>query len=93
MGVDALSFFGSQRTLTGEAMDSILLLGAERQPKYLDFNPDTHEMSGNNIRHSTDLVDIGGKPLIKRSVREENSVSNGLTDQLTDDLLVCYKEI
>jgi hypothetical protein len=26
-------------------------------------------------------------------VREESSVSNGLTDQWTDDLLVYYKEI
>ena len=49
----------------------------------------------NDIRHSTDFVDIGGKPLIKKSVREESesSVSNGVTDQWTDDLLVYYKEI
>ena len=46
------------------------------------------------IRHSTDFVDIGGKPLIKKVwAREESSVSNGLTDQWTDDLLVFYKEI
>ena len=49
----------------------------------------------NNIHHSTDFVDTGGKPLIKKSVKEESSVSNGLTDQWTDDidLLVNYKEI
>ena len=47
----------------------------------------------NDIRHSTDFVDIGGKLLIKKSVREESSVSNGLTDQWTDNLLVYYKEI
>ena len=28
------------------------------------------------VMHSTDFVDIGGKPLIKKSVREESSVSN-----------------
>ena len=56
-------------------------------------NPDTHEISENKIRHSTDFVDIGGKPLIIKSVREESYVSNGLTDQWTDDLLVHYKEI
>ena len=61
--------------------------------KYLGFNPDKQEISENNIRHSTSFVDIGGKPLIKKCVREESSVSNGLTDQWTDDLLVYYKEI
>ena len=45
------------------------------------------------IHHSTDIVDIGGRPLIKKSVREESSVSNGLTEQWNDDLLVYYKEI
>ena len=61
----------------------------------MGFNPDTHEISENEIRHSTDFVDIGGKPLIKKSVREESSVSNDLIDQWTDDidLLVYYKEI
>jgi hypothetical protein len=43
--------------------------------------------SENDILHSTDFVDIGGKTFIKRSVRDESSVSNGLTDQWTDDLL------
>jgi hypothetical protein len=47
-----------------------LLLGAERKTtiatKYLGFNPDTQEISENNIRHSTDFVDIGGKILIKK---------------------------
>ena len=66
------------------------------QQKYLGFNPETHEISENDIRHSTDFVDIGRKPLIKKSVREEESSgSNGLTDQWTDDyeLLGYYKEI
>jgi hypothetical protein len=63
------------------------------QQKYLGSNPDTHEISENNIRHSNDFVDIGGKPLIKKSVREESSVSNGLTTQWTDDLLIYFKEI
>ena len=64
------------------------------QQKYFGFNPDTYEISENDIRHSTDFVDIGGKPLIKKeSVREESWVSNGLTDQWTDDLLGYYKEI
>ena len=40
---------------------------------------------GIDIRHSTDFVDIGGKPLIKKSLREESSFSNGLTDQWTDE--------
>ena len=60
----------------------------------MGFNPDTtHEISENNIRHSTDFVDIGGKPLIKESVREESSFSNNLTDQWNDDLLGYYKEM
>mgnify|MGYP006201215761 CR=1 FL=1 len=46
-----------------------------------------------DILHSTDFVDIGGKPLIKKSVREESSFLNGLTDQWTDDILGYYKEI
>jgi hypothetical protein len=37
----------------------VLKVKSRLQPKYLGFNPDTHEMSENNIRHSTDLVDIG----------------------------------
>jgi len=36
------------------------------QQKHLGFNPDTHEVSENDIRHSTDFVDIGGKPFIKK---------------------------
>ena len=36
------------------------------QQKYFGFNPDTYEISENDIRHSTDFVDIGGKPLIKK---------------------------
>ena len=36
------------------------------QQKYLGFNPDTQEISENHIRHSTDFVEIGGKPLIKK---------------------------
>ena len=49
----------------------------------------------NDIRHSSDFVDIDGKPVIKKCVREGSSVSNGLTDQWTDDvdLLGYYKEI
>jgi hypothetical protein len=47
-----------------------LLLGAERKiltaKKYLGFNPDTREISENDICHFTDFVDIGGKPLIKK---------------------------
>ena len=46
-----------------------------------------------DILHSTDFVDIGGKPLIKKSAREESSFLNGLTDQWTDDILGYYKEI
>ena len=77
-----------------EAFCFLVLKGNFRlQQKYLGFNSDTQEISENDIRHSTDFVDIGGKPLIKKSVREESSVSNGLTDQWTDDLLVNYKEI
>ena len=60
------------------------------QQKYLGFNPDKQEISENDIRHSTDFVDIGGKPLIKKC-EGRKFISNGLTDQWTDDLLVYYK--
>ena len=36
------------------------------QPKYLGFKQDTHEISENDIRDSTDVVNIGGKPLTKK---------------------------
>ena len=62
-----------------EAFCFMVLKGKFRlQQKHLGFNPDTHEISENNIHHSTDFVDIGGKPLIKKSVREQSSVSHGL---------------
>ena len=74
-----------------------MLLGAERKiliaKKYLGFNPDTQEISENDIRHSTDFIDMGNQSTYQKSVREESSVSNGLTDQWTDDLLGYYKEI
>ena len=42
----------------------------------MGFNQDTtHEISEKDILHSTDFVDIGGKLLIKNSVREQSSVS------------------
>ena len=39
-----------------------------------------------------DVVDIGGKPLLKKSMREQSSVSGGLTDQWTDVLLEYYQQ-
>jgi hypothetical protein len=36
------------------------------QPKYLGFNPDTHEISESDFRHSTDFINISGKPLVKK---------------------------
>ena len=87
-------FVGSLINASTEAFCFLVLKGKlGSQPKYLGFNPDTHEISENNIVHSADFVNIGGKPLIKKSVREESSVSNGLTDQWTDDLLTYHKQI
>lgn len=40
-----------------------------------------------------DVVDIGGKPLLKKSTREQSSVSGGLTDQWTDVLLEYYQQL
>jgi len=40
-----------------------------------------------------DVVDIGGKPLFKKSTREQSSVSGGLTDQWTDVLLEYYQQL
>ena len=84
-------FVGSLINASTEAFCFLVLKGNFRlQQKYLGFNPDTHEISENEIRHSTDFVDIGGKSVhfSKKFVREESSVSNGLTDhQWTDDFL------
>jgi hypothetical protein len=60
-------FVGSLINASTEAFCFLVLKGKFRlQQKYLGFNPDTHEISENEIRHSTDSVDIGGKPLIKK---------------------------
>ena len=60
-------FVGSLINASTEAFCFLVLKGKFRlQQKYLGFNPDTHEISENEIRHSTDFVDIGGKPRIKK---------------------------
>jgi hypothetical protein len=71
-----------------------LLLGAKRE------NPIATKIFGFQSRYAGNFreqyfFDIGGKPLVKKTVREESSVSNGLTDQWADDidLLGYYKEI
>ena len=88
-------FVGSLINASTDAFCFLVLKGNFRfQQKYLGFNPNTHEISENDILHSTDFVDIGWKPpLVKKGVREESSVSNGLTDQRTDDLFGYYKDI
>jgi hypothetical protein len=60
-------FIGSLINASTEVFCFLVLKGKfQLKPKYLGFNPDTHEISENDIRHSTDFVDIGGKPLIKK---------------------------
>jgi hypothetical protein len=60
-------FVGSLINASTEAFCFLVLKEKFRlQPKYLGLNPDTHEISENDICHTTDFIDIGGKPLIKK---------------------------
>ena len=60
-------FVGSLINAITGAFCLLVLKGKFRlQQKYLGFNPNTQGTI--NICHSTDFVDIGGKPLIQKSV-------------------------
>jgi hypothetical protein len=60
-------FVGSPINASTEAFCYLVVKGKSRlRQKYLCFNPDTQEISETDILHSTDFVDIVGKPLIKK---------------------------
>ena len=81
-------FVGLVINASTEAFCFLVLKGKFRlQPGWINYNHSFYLPQDQLPRFWQDVDDIGGKPLLKKSMREQSSVSGGLTDQWTDVLL------
>ena len=87
-------FVGSVINASTEAFCFLVLKGKFRlQPGWINYNHSFYLPQDQLPRFWQDVDDIGGKPLLKKSMREKKTMSGGLTDQLTDVLLEYYQQL
>ena len=69
------------------------VINASTEPGWINYNPSSYLPQDQLPRFWLDVVDIFGKSLLKKRMRELSSVSGGLTDQWTDVLLEYYQQL